>query len=134
MVKKRRKKSPLTKTKERLWKLVSLYIRTKYSEDGYVSCVTCGLTKPIKEMQAGHFVPQAQGNAVKWVEDNIHPQCYRCNINLGGNGPEYCKFMIETYGEERVEEIRMLAHQSLKLTVDDLLELEREYKEKFDKI
>ncbi len=116
--------------KKRIWKVISLYIRLKYADDnGYVSCVTCGITKHYKQMQAGHFVPQAQGDACRYIEENIHPQDYRCNINLGGNGIEYNAFMLDTYGQEKIDELRKLSRTTAKLSLDDLLEIEREYKE-----
>tara|TARA_R100000482_G_C5122027_1_gene146366 strand:- start:1151 stop:1507 length:357 start_codon:yes stop_codon:yes gene_type:complete len=67
-------------------------------------------------MQAGHFIPKAQGNATAWDLRNIHPQCYRCNINLGGNGAEYFPFMLKTYGSEVVDELRQLSNTSRKIS------------------
>lgn len=118
-----KKKIKLTPLKKKLWKLTSEYVRRRDAdENGYVSCVTCGTTKHWKEMQAGHFIPQAQGNAVKWDLRNIAPQDYRCNINLGGNGAEYYPYMIERYGQEVVDELRRLSHTTVKFTVSDLQE------------
>ena len=115
--------------KKRLWKVISEYIRRKHADDnGYVSCVTCGITKHWKEMQAGHFIPQAQGDACRYIEENIHPQDYRCNINLGGNGPEYNAYMLEMYGQEKIDELRRLSKTTVKLSISDLEELEAEYK------
>ena len=115
--------------KKRLWKVISEYIRRKHADDnGYVSCVTCGITKHWKEMQAGHFIPQAQGDACRYIEENIHPQDYRCNINLGGNGPEYNAYMLEMYGQEKINELRRLSKTTVKLSISDLEDLEAEYK------
>ena len=115
--------------KKRLWKVISEYIRRKHADDnGYVSCVTCGITKHWKEMQAGHFIPQAQGDACRYIEENIHPQDYRCNINLGGNGPEYNAYMLEMYGQEKIDELRRLSKTTVKLSISDLEALEAEYK------
>ena len=70
------KKKKLSTVKKRVWTLISRYIRLKNADhNGYVSCVTCGSTKHYKELQAGHFIPQAQGNAVKFDLRNIAPQC-----------------------------------------------------------
>lgn len=85
-------------------------------------------------MQAGHFVPKKKGNAVYYVEENIHPQCYQCNINLGGYGAMYNKFMLETYGQEKIDELLALAGTKLKLTEQDLLDLETEYKELYARL
>ena len=125
------KKQTLGKVKKRLWSWFSKYIRMKYSDDnGYCKCVTCGMVNHYTSMHAGHFIARAQGNACYFEEDNVHVQCYRCNINLGGNGPEYYPFMVETYGEERVHELRELSKTTRKFTVNDLLEMEAEYKQK----
>ena len=114
-------KPKLTTLKKKLWKLTSEYVRRRdANSEGYVKCCTCSTTKHWKEMQAGHFIPQAQGNAVKWDLRNIAPQDYRCNINLGGNGAEYYPFMIETYGQDIVDELRRLSHTTVKFTVSDL--------------
>lgn len=123
MAKKKAKKPKLTTLKKKLWKLTSEYVRRRDADsEGYVKCCTCNATKHWKEMQAGHFIPQAQGNAVKWDLRNMHTQDYRCNINLGGNGAEYYPYMIERYGQEVVDELRRLSHTTVKFTVSDLQE------------
>ena len=99
--------------RDKAWELTSKYVRLREAdEDGYNRCVTCGITKHWKELQAGHFVAQAQGNAARWDLRNIHPQCYRCNINLGGNGAEYGPYIRAQFGDEAHDEIRRLAGQT----------------------
>jgi len=129
------KKQKLTTVKKRLWGLVSKFVRMDASDvNGFCKCVTCHTVKHYKEMQAGHFIPQAQGNAVKWDLRNIHPQCYRCNINLGGNGAEYYPYMVDQYGIDTVDELRRLSHTTVKFTVNDLLEMENDFKLKLENI
>jgi 5-methylcytosine-specific restriction endonuclease McrA len=124
-----------SKQKKKTWKACSEYIRRKFSdENGYCSCVTCGKTKHYKEMQAGHFIPKKKGNAVYFVEENIAPQCYQCNINLGGYGAMYNKYMLETYGQEKIDELLKLAQTTIKFTVSDLKEIETEYKEALERL
>jgi 5-methylcytosine-specific restriction endonuclease McrA len=121
-------KTPRKKAKDLAWKATSLYIRKKFADHlGYVSCVTCGLTKHYKELHAGHFVPQAQGDACRFIEENIHPQCYRCNVNLGGNGPEYNAYMLDMYGQEKIDELRALSKTTVKLTINDLNEIKEDF-------
>ncbi len=127
-----KKKVSRTTQKKRLWDIVSRYIRLKYSDDnGYCSCVTCGATKHYKQMQAGHFVPKKKGNAIYFIEENIHPQCYQCNINLGGYGAMYNKFMLDTYGQDKIDELLNLAGTTVKLDLD---QLEAEYTELLENI
>lgn len=110
-------KKSIPQLKKKLWTLTSQYVRLRAADSaGYCSCVTCGLTKRWQEMQAGHWIPAAQGNATRWDTRNIHVQCYRCNVNLGGNGPEYAVFMEETYEREVMDELRMLSCQTRKIT------------------
>ena len=128
------KKVKLSTLKNKRWKLTSEYVRRSNADPhtGMSGCVTCRPGTPgrhYKELQAGHFIPQAQGNAVKWDLRNIHPQCYRCNINLGGNGAEYYPFMLERYGQEVIDELRFLSNTTVKITASDhkeaIIELER---------
>lgn len=121
--------------KKKLWSLTSEYIRRKFSDEfGMCKCATCETTKHWKEMQAGHFVPKAQGNAVYFVEENIHPQCYRCNINLGGNGPEYNAYMLEMYGQEKIDELRRLSNTTVKFSVSDYEEMIAEVKKRLEEL
>jgi len=131
-MKKPKRKPKRTTLKNKLWSKISEYKRRIDADPqtGFVSCVTCGMTKHWKEMQAGHYVPQAQGDAARYELDNVWCQCYRCNINLGGNGPEYTPFMIRKLGQKRVEEIRRLAGKTIKFTLQDLEEKIEEIEEK----
>ncbi len=104
------KAKPLKWYRDKAWELTSKYVRLREAdEDGYCRCVTCGITKHWKELQAGHFIPQARGNAIRWDLRGISPQCYRCNINLGGNGAEYTIYMLDRYGREVVDDLRRVA-------------------------
>lgn len=74
-------------------------------------------------MQAGHYVAQAQGDAARYELDNVWVQCYRCNVNLGGNGPEYTPFITKKLGQKRVNEIRRLAGKTVKYSLADFEEM-----------
>lgn len=126
------KKPSRSRAKERAWQAMSQYIRQKAAdESGYASCVTCGVTKHWKELHAGHFIPKARGNSVYFVEENVHPQCARCNcIDAETAKIHYTRYMEEMYGKEKIEELLGLVGQTVRFRVDDLLEIEAEYKEK----
>lgn len=48
-------------------------------------------------MHAGHFISKAiGGNELYFHEENVHAQCYNCNINLGGNQYIYGKLLGKT--------------------------------------
>ena len=125
------KKPSISTLKKKLWKLTSEYVRrSAANDDGYAKCVTCGIEKPYKELQSGHFIPKALGTSIYFDLRNIHPQCYRCNINLGSNGPEYFRFMQERYGDEVIEDLRALSRTTLKLYASDYEEMIEDMKEK----
>lgn len=112
------KKKTVSQLRKKLWELTSKYVRLSAADsDGFCLCVTCAARLDwIYEAQAGHFIPRAQGNATAWDLRNIHPQCYRCNINLGGNGAEYYPWMIAKYGQKEVGELRRLSKTTKKIT------------------
>jgi 5-methylcytosine-specific restriction endonuclease McrA len=126
------KKKKVSTSRKKAWEWFSRYIRLRDTlERGsgqYVKCCTCDTVKHWKEMQAGHFIPQAQGNAVRFDERNVHAQCYRCNMNLGGNGPEYYPFMVELYGEEIINELKLLSKTTVKFTASELDDIAADYK------
>ena len=105
-------KYPISKLKAKLWKLFSLYIRQR---DNY-TCFTCGRKGDGSGMHAGHFVPKSIGGiALYFHEDNVHAQCYNCNINLSGNQYEYAKRL----GIEKAEELLSLKNNITKWTEQD---------------
>lgn len=127
-------KSKKKKAKDRLWKLVSEYSRRKFADsEGMVKCVTCTTVKHWKELHAGHWIPQAQGDAIRFELNGINPQCYRCNINLGGNGPEYYIFMLEHYGQDEMDRLRKRQHEIVRYTEADYLEMIEDMKLKLQR-
>jgi len=117
---KKRKAPKLRALHDKLWALISKYVRRSAAdENGYVTCVTCGDTRPWVEQQAGHFVPQARGNAVKFDLRNIACQCRRCNLFLGGNPSAYAVYMLDRYGEQVIRELERRAHDTVKYSRGD---------------
>jgi len=95
-------------------KLQSEYIRRKWADhQGNCKCVSCGTVKPWKEMDAGHFVPKSRGAAVRYIEENVHPECPGCNRFHDGHLIGYTRFMIEWYGEEKIDELQAEARKTL---------------------
>ena len=79
-------------------------------------------------MDAGHFVSKARGSSIYFVEENIHPQCQRCNRFLEGNKHLYTLYMIDMYGREKVEELEQLARQTESWRLSDYEEMEDYYR------
>lgn len=85
---KKKSKNRIPVLKRKLWEVFSLYIRKR---DNY-TCFTCDRKGEGSGMHAGHFVAKSVGGmSLYFNEDNVHAQCYHCNINLGGNQYIYGK-------------------------------------------
>lgn len=115
-----------------MWKLVSLFVRKSAANEwGMVSCVTCGRVNHYKKMQAGHFIP-GRHNATLFDIRGIHPQCYACNMLLGGNSRKYEVWMKEHYGTKVIKELDKLndSPELKKFTEVELLGMIEEFKTK----
>lgn len=133
-----RKKKSVTKLKKELWTVFSQYIRLR--DKGV--CFTClkvipdyfdryGIQKPgWKAGQAGHFITAANcGLSLYFHEQNVHCQCYHCNINLSGNWLEYERRIIQVYGNEKLTILKELKYQGLLIwKSSDYAEKIKEYK------
>lgn len=106
----------------------SQYIRLKYADqDGMVKCITCNEVKHWKEMQNGHY--ESRGHyPTRWLDDNCHPQDYRCNCILKGNYTEYALYMVNRYGVDKLQELKQLANSGKKLSTVEIKELIEKYK------
>ncbi len=68
-------------------------------------CISC----PASPEQAGHFYSGGHYSALKFIEDNTHGQCKRCNYFLSGNLIEYEKSLRRRIGDDRVEQLHLKA-------------------------
>lgn len=126
------KKDTLGYWKIQFWKVFSLYIRTR---DNF-QCFTCDNNGHGKGMHAGHFIPRASGGlSLFFDERNVHAQCYRCNINLGGNGAEYYRRMVDKFGQDLVDELFELKNKGFKqYSIPEYQQLIGVYKEKIKEL
>ena len=126
------KKQTISKAKKKTWKAFSEYIRMRdcLRTTGlvdYGKCITCGKTVPRTLLQAGHFIP-GRHNANLFNEKGTSAQCYHCNVNLKGNQLIYRRKIIEMYGEGYDEILEAADKQTIKYSVAQLEEMEKEYK------
>jgi hypothetical protein len=119
----------IPKLKKKVWTLFSLYIRHKYSKNGMCQCFTCYVVKPIKEMQAGHFVSRMYG-ATFIDERNVHPQCSKCNILLKSNPDAYALNLQRKYGNDIIEILHKKSRKPFKFDRNELLKSIEELKER----
>lgn len=85
----------------KLWPVFSLYQKLVHSVDGeWCNCYTCD--KPIQigttNCQSGHCVSKAVYKNLYFDERAVRPQCYYCNINLGGMHYDFCLKLKDEIG------------------------------------
>lgn len=96
-------------------KAMSLYIRHKYANMyGFVTCVSCGRVDNWQDMDCGHFIPKSRGASIRYVEENCHPECHSCNRFDEGHLIGYTRYMIEMYGNDKIDELKKEARKTLK--------------------
>jgi len=102
-------KSKTKRLKDKLWKLVSEYVRRRHADsNGYVQCYTCGVTKHWKEGDAGHAIG-GRKNGVLFDLDILRFQCKRCNGPGSGEQYIFGKKLNQEYGEGWFEKKRIEA-------------------------
>lgn len=113
----------LTKLKKKADTVWSKYIRYRDGErrvDGwYAECITCGVHKPVKQMQCGHFVSRSC-NLLRFNEQNTNAQCVGCNMFKGGEQYAYGRALDDKYGTGTAEELHNQRHINHKLTITEL--------------
>jgi hypothetical protein len=119
---------------KRLDSIFSKWVRlrgAKITPDGRIlnKCCTCGVVQDITKMDAGHYISRGK-YATRWSEDNVFPQCKRCNIFLKGNYTSYALFMIKTYGYSKLQELDRRSKSTEKIYTYELMEKIEYYKEK----
>ena len=123
-----RKKLTSKQLQDKIWIICKRIIRARYGN----TCYTCGKTGlEGSNWHTGHFIPKAAcGAYLKYDLRNLRPQCYHCNINLGGNGGEFYRRMVAIEGQEYVDklfqdkniEVKAYEHYSMILPLYKLME------------
>ena len=99
------KKQTLSTVRNKALMLMQLLRRLQEATDnGYVYCISCGAILHYTQAQGGHYIPRRH-RATELEEDNINPQCARCNGFLSGNQILYRDNLVKTIGLERVERL-----------------------------
>lgn len=103
---KRKSRTPEAKLKSHLWELCRLITRKRYGD----TCFTCGRKDLVgSNLHCGHFIPSAAGGAfLRYNLQNLRIQCYHCNVNLGGNGAQYYRRLVEEEGQLYVDNLFQL--------------------------
>lgn len=115
--KKKTKPYGVRQLKNDLWDLFTLYIKLKYSQDGWCRCFTCD--KPIKigthDCQGGHYLNKTAHPIHYFDERNVRPQCgLSCNKYKQGNSAVFRERLIAEIGKEAVEDLEATKYQTCK--------------------
>ena len=129
----KRKRTTIAQEVEKAAVLLQRLVRLKASDDfGYAQCVTCKKVHHYKALDAGHYHSRRH-TRLKCFEENIHPQCKRCNMMMGDPviHDAYREYMISMYGERRVKALKKLTYMPPpKFNRDDVLAFQKELKER----
>jgi len=77
-------------------------------------CISC--SKPSNQLQAGHFYSAGNYPRLRHEENNVWPQCLKCNFHLHGNLIEYRRMLIAKIGLKEVEKLDIIAQSSKRQT------------------
>lgn len=89
-------------------------------------CISCGVRHSIA-WQAGHFISVGANSTLRFNLDNIHKQCIKCNMQLGGNPIPYEAALRLKIGNERVDWLKSW-HPPVKMTAAYAQELAAEFR------
>jgi len=81
------------------------------------------------QYHAGHYLTVGAKPELRFEELNVHKQCAPCNNHLSGNLVNYRIALINKIGLDKVEWLEG-PHEPLKLTIDQIKEIKKAYREK----
>lgn len=124
-----RKPQTAANLKKKAAELLQRYVRMKAADkDGICECVSCGKRDSWKAMDGGHFISRTYTFHML-REENVHPQCKRCNRFFTGCHDDYRRYMVDMYGEDFVEWLTDTKRTITKYTRADLLTIIAELKQ-----
>ena len=112
--------------KKALWILFSRFIRLRDK----CTCISCGKTDQLPEMDAGHYIPKTAGMSIYFDEQNVNCQCRGCNRFRHGNLSAYAIALRQKYGPNILEELDRRRRQTRKISVPEYQQLMRVYSDK----
>lgn len=118
--------------KKKADKYFSTYVRYRdgvcRNGEWFCTCITCGVEKPLKQMQAGHFISR-RINKLRFDEENVNAQCVGCNMYKQGEQYLYSKALDLKYGSGTSDKLNAQRHLTHKLTIGELEQIIHDAKE-----
>ena len=105
------------------------YIRKRDEKE---PCISCGRHHQ-GQYHAGHYRSVGSSPENRYNELNVHKQCSACNNHLSGNLIPYRVNLIDKIGLYAVELIEN-SSKAKKYTIEELKEIEQEYKRKLKEL
>lgn len=107
------------------------------ARDAGKTCISCPTQLPDTGVggafDCGHYRSVGSAVHMRFVEDNAHGQCKRCNRHLAGNHVAYRAGLVSRIGQPRLEQIEN--DQTLrKYSKEGLIEIARHYREEERKL
>lgn len=114
---KAKKQKSAAALKKDLWPIFSLHQKLVHSADGkWCQCYTC--EKPLEigttNCQGGHCLPKAVYKNLYFDERAVRPQCYYCNINLGGMHYDFCEKLKQEIGVDEFSAMKLIGKNVVK--------------------
>ena len=97
---------------------------------GECVCVTCGKVGPwssgLGGMHTGHFLA-SRVNSILYEEENVAPECSRCNRYEGGAPQRFRAWMLAVRGKAVIERLEKLKRTTRTFTREELVDMRIEY-------
>jgi hypothetical protein len=95
-------------------------------------CIACG---KFNTLQAGHFYPCGGYSGLRFLEDNVHGECARCNAWDEGHLIGYHDNLIDRIGLDAVNDLKQAAKEykadgSFKWQRSELIEIIEKYQQR----
>ena len=120
----------MSRAREILDRVFSIYIRRRDCRDGTGRCISCGRPITITTCDAGHYIPRTHTANIY----NVNAQCRECNRMKDGNASNYRIGLIERYGLPVVDKLEQERHATVKLSDNDYRTLTRFFKQQTAKL
>lgn len=125
-------KKSVAKLKKKADALFSQYVRLRDADKrGVAPCITCGVKKNWKDMQAGHFIKRSV-SLLRYDEENVNAQCMQCNVFKYGEQYLYAKALDDKYGDGTADKLNSQRWETHKFTVAELEEIISDAKANID--
>lgn len=116
-------------------KWFSKFVRLSHADrTGHLNCFTCGKRMYWEKdgAEAGHFQGRSK-YSTRWDEDNVKPQCTRCNKWKHGALDRFA-INLDKLRPGLAEELVIKSHTLRKFTTLELIEMETYYREQVKRL